>query len=103
MLSRSTWILVALVMLIVAKIAEIVLAGEMREFETRTLDAWGVSMPVRAAGLAILLGLVVYGYYVRSKREAARLGQPVVRSSVVLFALGSLGLVLTLLFFAARG
>jgi H+/gluconate symporter-like permease len=103
MLSRSTWILVALVVLVMAKIAHFVWAKEVREFETSTLDAWGVPMPVRIAGIAVLFGLVVYGYYTRSKREAARLGQPVIRSSVALFALGSLGLVLALLFFASRG
>jgi H+/Cl- antiporter ClcA len=89
--------------LIAATIARLIWSQELHEFETRTLDAWGVPMPVRIAGIGVLLGLLGWQYYSQSKREAARLGQPVIRRSVALFALGSLGLVLGLAFYASRG
>jgi H+/Cl- antiporter ClcA len=103
MLSRSTWLLLAMAALVAATSARFIWSQEFRQFEARTLDAWGVPMPARVAGIGILLGLLGWQYYSRSKRDAARLGQPVIRRSVALFALGSLGLVLGLAFYASRG
>ena len=103
MLSRSSWLLLGGFFGIGAWIAARVWSTEIREFETRTLDALGVPMPVRVAAIAALIGLLGYGYYAQSKQEAARLGQPVIRRSVAVFALGSLALVLGLAFYASRG
>jgi len=102
MLSRSTWLIAVFVILGAAKIADVIWAKEIREFEVRTLDAWGIPTPVRVAGIGILLGLLGWRYYAVSKREAAQLGQPVIRRPVALFALGSLGLVLVLIVLASR-
>ena len=103
MLSRSSWLYVAIVAVIAAQMAASIWAHEVREFETRALDALGVPVPVRVAGAVVLIGLLGYRYYTQSKLEAARLGQPVIRPAVVLFALGSLALVLGLAFYASRG
>lgn len=100
--SRSTWLLLAMAALVAAAIARLIWASEIHEFETRTLDAWGVPLPVRVAGIGLLLGLVGYQYYARGKREAGRRGQPVIRRSVALFALGSLVLVLGVALYASR-
>jgi hypothetical protein len=94
--SRSSWLYVAIVAVIAAQLAAIIWAREVREFETRTLGALDVPVPVRFAGAVVLVGLLGYRYYTQSKARAARLGQPVIRRSVALFALGSLVLVLGL-------
>ena len=102
MLSRTSWLYVGVAILVAAVIAARIWAQEIREFETRTLDALGIPFPVRVVGAVALLGLVGYRYYARSKREAVKLGQPVIRRSVAIFALGSLVLVVVLVFFASR-
>ena len=101
MISRYPWLIVAAAALVVAGIAARIWGQEIREVETRALDALGIPVPVRVAGIAVLLGIYGYTLYARSKREAAKDGVPVLRRSVVLFALGSLGIVLALVLFAA--
>jgi hypothetical protein len=102
MLSRSSCLNVAIVAVIAAQLAALIWAREVRDFETRTLDALGVPVPVRVGGAVVLVGLLGYRYYTQSKAEAARLGQPVIRRSVAIFAIGSVGLVLALAFLASR-
>lgn len=102
MLSRSTWLNLAMAALVAASIARLIWAPEIHQFETRTLDAWGVPMPVRVAVIGLLLGLFGYRHYVRDKQEAARRGQPAIRRSVVLFALSGLALALGVALYASR-
>jgi hypothetical protein len=102
MLSRFGWLYLAALALLAAQIAAMIWAHEIRDWETKTLDALGIPGPVRVAGLALLLGWLGYRYYVRGKREAAQHRRPMVRRSVAIFALGSLALVLVLVLLALR-
>jgi hypothetical protein len=101
MFLRYSWLAAAACAVLAAGIAARAWAPEIRKVEAQALDALGVPVPVRLAGVALLVGLYGYGLYARSKREAARTGVPVIRRSVAVFALGSIAAVVALVLVAA--